>query len=123
MRRTPAAAAARARLVAARRSRSSKSTARADGVDQVVDDVDPVHGPVQVRPVQGVALHDLVRAGPVDVAELVRAAGEAAHLVARVQQHRGEPATDVAGGAGHEDAHLSQGTAPTGNLGVGSSRG
>ena len=75
------------------------------GVDEEVHDIDPHAGAPHGVLVEQVAAHHLGIAGPRDVAQLRGVAHQAAHGVALGQEPRGQPAADVAGGAGDEMSH------------------
>ena len=53
---------------------------------------------------EDVALDDVGVLDPIEAGEAVWVAGEAAEVVAAVEEAGGEAAADVAGGAGEEDA-------------------
>lgn len=74
----------------------------AEGVDEVVGDVDVPHGVADGLGVGHVAAYGLGPVGPGVVAQFRGRTGEAAHPVPGVQQLRHEPAADVAGGAGDQ---------------------
>jgi hypothetical protein len=82
--------------------------ARADRVQQVVEDVDALHRPPDVVVGGGVARHDLDAVGPLVRLGLLGAADEDADVVVRVEQLGHEAAADVAGRTGDErEGHAS----------------
>lgn len=75
---------------------------RADGVDQVVGDIDAEQRRAGGGGVRRVRHDDLDLLPPGGVAQAVRRAGHAAHRVALGEQVRHQAATDVAGRAGDQ---------------------
>lgn len=74
----------------------------AEGVHEVVGDVDAPQGGGERRGVGDVAADDLRLPGPGVVAQFLRSAGEAAHPVAGGDELGDEPAADVTGGSGDQ---------------------
>ncbi len=89
--------------------RFAEVTARPDGVHEVVHGVNPVDGLIKRASVEDVTLHDGGPVTPRNTDELGGITREADDVVTRIEQHRCETSTDVAGGPGDEYApsHMS----------------
>jgi len=111
MRLTPAAAAARAKPLAAEAPRRRdvalvEPFAAGHAVDEVVGDIDAGQGLRKAGRPQHVAGRHLDVRQPVAPLESRRVADQAAHAMAGREKARHQPAAHVAGGAGDEDQAL-----------------